>query len=1171
MRTVKYPPPTPPPRDVPLTPSFETAKRASAVITVSVDCYPVTALVDTGADYSVMCASLANRLRKVLTAWDGPHLVTAGGHLVSPIGRCTARLTIYTSTFVASFLVLPKCSRLVILGMDFLQEYGAIINLRDLFVTFSNNVSSDSDVKDEHHRAALRVVDDCVTLPPRSSIFVLVECPQDHLDMGIAEGNLTILLDREVGVARGLVELQNRQTTILVTNFSGEYKHFAKHTTIAYFETVDESNACASVTTISMQENSDVDLTSHINVNPQLKQPQQERLLSLLSSFNDCFATTSKVKQTPLTKHRIITEPTVQPVRQHAYRVSQREQDAIRHQVKQMLDDDVIQPSTSPWASPVVLVKKKDGSLRFCVDYRKLNKITKKDVYPLPRIDDSLDRLRHARYFSSMDLRSGYWQIEVDERDREKTAFITPDGLYEFKVLPFGLCSAPATFQRMMDTVLSDLKWHSCLVYLDDVVVFSTTFEQHIERLEAVLQAIRTAGLSLKPEKCHFGYEELKFLGHIVSNTGIRPDPDKATAVRLFPIPKTKHDVRRFLGLCAYYRRFVPNFSEIAEPLQRLIKNDVTFIWGPAQSDAFHDLQRRLQTPPILGHFDTEADTEVHTDASNVGLGATLVQFQAGVERVIAYASRTLSAAEKNYSATEKECLAVVWAIQKFRPYLYGRAFRVVSDHHSLCWLANLKDPSGRLARWSLRLQEFDMTIVYKSGQKHTDADCLSRAPVEPAPTDTDEDCGFLCSLPSPNLAQQQRQDSELQPLIEYLERRRQQPPRQFARHVSSFCLRSDILYKRNFHPTETVFLLVVPASLRDDILRACHDEPTSGHLGFTRTLARIKKKYYWRKLTKSVKQYVRTCRDCQRRKVPPMKPAGLLQPVRPPCSPFEQVGMDLLGPFPKSSADNRWIVVATDYLTRYCETQAVQRATASDVANFFVKNIVLRHGAPSVVITDRGTAFTAQLVRDILQLSGTTHRTATAYHPQTNGLTERLNKTIADMLSMYVATDHKNWDELLPYVTFAYNTALQETTGFPPFRLVYGRDVVTMLDVMLLPTSSDTTAPDTDAFVQRAEAARHLARQRILSRQSQDARRYNIRHRVVTYKPGDLVWIWTPIRLRGRSEKLLRRYFGPYIVLHRISQVNYEVVPAESSHQSRRPRSSDIVHVSRMKPYHSR
>ncbi|KAK8788355.1 hypothetical protein V5799_021870 [Amblyomma americanum] len=540
------------------------------------------------------------------------------------------------------------------------------------------------------------------------------------------------------------------------------------------------------------------------------------------------------VRQTPLTKHRIIVADDQRPLCQRPYRVSSKERDAIRHQVTQMLQDDVIQPSTSPWASPVVLVTKKDGTLRFCVDYRRLNNVTKKDVYPLPRIDDSLDRLRHATYFSSLDLRSGYWQIEVDERDREKTAFITPDGLYEFKVLPFGLCSAPATFQRMMDTVLSGLKWQSCLVYLDDVVIFSDTFDEHLKRLRAVFEAIRSAGLSLKPEKCHFAFHELKFLGHIVSARGVSPDPEKTAAVAAFPKPTDKRSLRRFLGLCAYYRRFVRNFSKLAEPLTRLTKDAEPFFWGEDQERAFTELKSRLQCAPVLGHFDEEADTELHTDASNVGLGAVLVQRQDGLERVIAYASRTLSRSEVNYSTTEKECLAVLWAVTKFRPYLYGRPFRVVSDHHSLCWLANLKDPSGRLARWSLRLQEFDVTIMHKSGQKHSDADCLSRAPI-PCPTDeSDDDSAFLGAVTTSTLARQQRDDSELLPLIEYLEGTAPSPPRLFKRGLSSFCLRDGVLYKKNYGPTDTVYLLVVPTTLRDEVLRACHDDLPSGHLGFS-------------------------------------------------------------------------------------------------------------------------------------------------------------------------------------------------------------------------------------------------------------------------------------------------------------------------------------------------
>ncbi|KAK8786810.1 hypothetical protein V5799_023415 [Amblyomma americanum] len=833
-----------------------------------------------------------------------------------------------------------------------------------------------------------------------------------------------------------------------------------------------------------------------------------------------------------------------------------------------MLNDGIIQPSNSPWSSPVVLVKKKDGTLRFCVDYRKLNSVTKKDVYPLPCIDDSLDRLRQAKYFSSVDLRSGYWQIEVDERDREKTAFVTPDGLYEFRVLPFGLCCAPATFQRMMDTVLTGLKWQTCLVYLDDVIIFSTTFSEHLQRLRVVLEAVLSAHLTLKPQKCHFGFTELKFLGHVVSSEGIRPDPDKISAVADFPVPTDKKAVRRFLGLCSYYRRFIKNFAKLASPLTRLTRDEEPFLWGAEQQTAFDDL-RRLQSPPVLAHFDDDAATEIHTDASNVGLGAVLVQRPNGVEKVIAYASRALSRAECNYSTTEKECLAVVWAITKFRPYLYGRQFKVITDHHSLCWLTNLKDPCGRLARWALRLQEFDFTIIYKSGRKHTDADSLSRSPVQPYEGNA-EDEAFLGAVTSSDIIAQQRADDELKLLMEHLEGHHPSIPSHLARRLPSLCLRGGVLYKKNSASSGKSYLLVIPAAFRHEILLACHDEPTSGHLGFTRTLARVRQNYYWPNLASCVKRYIRTCRECQRRKTPPLKPPGMLQPIMPPNIPFEQVSMDILGPFPLSSGGNRWIAVATDYLTRYAETQALPQGTAFEVAHFFMRAIVLRHGAPSVVITDRGKAFTAQLVHDIFELSHTSHRTTTAYHPQTNGLTERLNKTLADMISTYVDVEHRTWDQILPYITFAYNTATQETTCFTPFRLVYGREVRMMLDAML-PCVDDDLTPEAGSFVKQAEQARQLARLHITAQQDTDSRRYNRRHREVTYNIGDRVWVWTPVRQKGLSEKLLHRYFGPYEVLRRVGNVDYEVVPRGTVATGRRQPRTDIVHVMRLKPYFSR
>ncbi|XP_072144216.1 uncharacterized protein conv [Dermacentor andersoni] len=504
--------------------------------------------------------------------------------------------------------------------------------------------------------------------------------------------------------------------------------------------------------------------------------------------------------------------------------------------------------------------------------------------------------------------------------------------------------------------------------------------------------------------------------------------------------------------------------------------------------------------------------------------------------------------------------------IPKFRPYLYGRSFKVVSDHHALCWLANLKDPSGRLARWSLRLQEYDITVTYKSGRKHSDADCLSRAPIDPPPQDDEDDDAFLGIISAEDFAEQQRGDPELKGLVEYLEGHTDVVPRAFKRGLSSFTLQNNLLVKKNFSPVRASYLLVVPSALRPEILHALHDDPTAGHLGFSRTLSRIQERYYWPRLTADVARYVKTCRDCQRRKTPPTRPAGLLQPIEPPRRPFQQIGMDLLGPLPMSTSGNKWIVVATDYLTRFAETKALPKGSAAEVAKFFVENILLRHGAPEVLITDRGTAFTAELTQAILQYSQTSHRRTTAYHPQTNGLTERLNKTLADMLAMYVDVEHKTWDAVLPYVTFAYNTAVQETTQITPFKLVYGRNPTTTLDAML-PHVTDEENVDVASYLQRAEEARQLARLRIKNQQRTDSRHYNLRRRFVEYQPGDRVWVWTPIRRRGLSEKLLRRYFGPYKIIRRIGALDYEVVPDGISLSQRRRSRPEIVHVVRLKP----
>ncbi len=443
------------------------------------------------------------------------------------------------------------------------------------------------------------------------------------------------------------------------------------------------------------------------DISHDLTPEQVHQLEHLLIQNTDIFSQgPHDLGRTSIVRHEITTNGSP-PIRQRPYRTAPPQRELITQHITSMLEADIIEPSVSPWASPVVLVKKKDGSTRFCIDYRKLNAVTKKDSYPIPHIQESLDLLGQTQYFTTLDLFSGYWQVEMNESSKEYTAFTTYDGLYQFKVLPFGLCNAPSTFQRLMESVLRGLNWKICLIYIDDIIIFSKSFEEHLAHIDLVFARLRAANIKLKASKCHFAYPQVTYLGHIVSRHGIQPDPDKVSAVREFPIPKKVKDVRSFLGLANYYRRFIKNFAHIAGPLTALLRKNAKFQWTAQCQNAFDTLKQSLISAPILNFPDFTLPFELYVDASLDGLGMTLGQIQNGKDVVIAYAGRSLNSAELSYSATEKEALAVIEGIKKFQPYLHGRKFTVHTDHHALKWLMTIKDVTGRLARWSLFIQQF--------------------------------------------------------------------------------------------------------------------------------------------------------------------------------------------------------------------------------------------------------------------------------------------------------------------------------------------------------------------------------------------------------------------------------------------------------------------------------
>ncbi|UYV70290.1 K02A2.6-like, partial [Cordylochernes scorpioides] len=526
------------------------------------------------------------------------------------------------------------------------------------------------------------------------------------------------------------------------------------------------------------------------------------------------------------------------------------------------------------------------------------------------------------------------------------------------------------------------------------------------------------------------------------------------------------------------------------------------------------------------GHFDPNAITYIHTDASNIGLGATLVQKFGDKEKLISYLSQTLSKPEQNYSTTEKECLAVVWSMAKLRPYLYGRHFKIVTDHHALCWLKNLKDPTGRLARWALKIQEYDFDIIHKSGKKHLDADGLSRGPLPETDWDEDFERLFLNQI-----------TDEEDKFIESVKKNLNGSRRSIAQNFKE---EDGCLFKKNPNPEGRAWLLVVPEKKKREIMKEYHNHMSNGHLGVARTMYRIKSKYFWPSMLKDVSEFVKTCHLCQSRKGSNQLPSGLLQPIPPANFPFERIGIDFVGPLPSTKNRKKWIIVLTDYYTRYAETRAVSEATVKVVSKFLVEDIFFRHGAPQYLISERGSQFTSNLMKEVMKTCKIKHCFTTSYHPQTNGLTERLNRTLINMLSMYVNTVQKNWDEILPFITHAYNTTIQETTGYSPFFLMFGREPTSLLDDRNI--SVDIDKDDYDEYIKhhldKINRTRKLVINNTIKTQERMKKNYDKKHMERSYEPGELVAVWTPIRKIGKCEKLLRKYFGPYKILKKLSNV---------------------------------
>ena len=888
-------------------------------------------------------------------------------------------------------------------------------------------------------------------------------------------------------------------------------------------------------------------------------------ILNTLLKFSDVFD--ESLGQTQVISHRIDTGNAT-PVRQPLRRLPYAFREETKSQVHDMLEQGVIQPSNSPWASPIVLVKKKDGKYRFCVDYRKLNSVTQKDAHPLPRIDDLLDSLHGSVMFSTLDLRSGYWQINMHPDDREKTAFATPDALWEFLRMPFGLSNAYAPFQRALEIVLSGLTLDTCLCYFDYIVIPSKSLTQQCDRLSAVLTRFRQHNLRVKASKCCFGADKVSYLGHIVSSDGVHTDPAKIKAVSQLVPPSTVEQVRSFLGLVGYYRRFIPNFASLAAPLVALTKKGSKFLWEESQHNSFHSLKNHICSAPILAYPKFDQPFVLQTDASDKGLGAVLTQFDnSGKEHVISYASRSLSDREKNYSATEKEALAVVFAVEHFRVYLLGRTFSLVTDHSALQWLHSV-EPKGRLARWIMILQEYSFTIQHRPGIAHGNADGLSRLPSTNASTSCSQSTLNCTTTMSPgyNLSQAQLSDSSISKIIEMLSAEFPKPPyfvwakdpalRVFWQIWDELFLSNGLLAKKLPSAVSLPrYAYVVPESLVPSVLYNIHNSPFSGHLGLRRTLQRAKERFFWPKMSSTIIDFVGSCPTCAQNKATNTLCQAPLQSIDV-SEPFVFWAMDYMGPLPETVRGNKHLLVVMDHFTKWCEVFPTKDQKAITVAEILVSRVFSRFGPPVVIHSDQGSNFESNLIKEICNLMGVHKSRTSAYHPQGDGQVERHNRTIQDILASYVSQHKDDWDLWVDLAVYAYNTSIHTATGFSPYELVFGRVARTPIELDLgLPMKNPCTQHDYSASIRKnlqnitQIANSQLEKSRSVAKQQFSNKRSN------NWAPlpvGQSVWLRRP-----KTWKFGRRWIGPYKIVSQLG-VNYRIQSDEGKEK--------IVHHSNVK-----
>ncbi|CAF4592207.1 unnamed protein product, partial [Rotaria sp. Silwood2] len=869
------------------------------------------------------------------------------------------------------------------------------------------------------------------------------------------------------------------------------------------------------------------------------------------------------------TVHHAIETGHHPPVHTPPYRVSYKDEQIQREEINKLLKQGVIEESTSPWSSPIVLVRKKDGSVRFCIDFRKLNNITTKDAFPMPRIDDIFDHLSQAEYYTTIDFKSGYFQVGLDQKDRPKTAFSTRDQHYQFTVLPQGVTNGPPAFQRIVSQILGPTRWQYSLAYLDDVIIYSPTFDQHLIHLDDILNRLNDANFRLNVNKCQIAKTSIDYLGHHIEHSNIRPNADNIRALLKTQQPTTAKEAFRFIKAAEYYRKFIPGFSAIAQPLhkyapttkeQRSQKSQATpIILSDDELHAFNELKRILTNDLVLRIPDQHLPFKIQTDASKIGIGAVLMQTHPNGDLPVAYLSKKFTTTQMNWPATEQECYAIIYAIEKWHKYLDGRSFTIETDHKPLLPFNLKQQLNAKCERWRLKLQQYQFSIRYIKGKHNTVADYLSRSPVDNGSNDEDDytptksratqtdnskETYIVAPVMTRNQAKQQlngRTDcrstdqacdkqnqkrnvdmqvdhscvpkpnqlhspvatsdsNKILPITWEQLKELQYQDEEIKNIIDNIKDHQEYFIKNNMLMKKSYPPVpVIPKGrIRSDIIKIYHDTPANGaHFGRNKTIQKIQQRYFWPNMISDIRNYVQSCLPCLKNNPLRQKPPGALKPIKPPEGVWQLLTMDFHGPItPTTKNGNKYIISLTDVLSKFVIAKAVRDCTATTAAHFITEEVILKYGTPKCILTDNGTHFTATMMSELFKKIGVTHLYSTPYHPMTNGQIERFNATMDAKIATLSNEKRTNWDEQLPFVAFNYNISIHTTTGQIPFELMYGRSPILPFDQQ---QPSVTLSQDPDHKLklnQYLSTLTEQAKMKILEQQRKYKERYD-RHRV--------------------------------------------------------------------------